>query len=162
MSLLFNAGVPKLLCSDCKRQVTPSRDLLRHTRVKQIRTCDLRCLGFYAPQNGSLLSTFCPETSIINYKSTLRKIPEERRSHLHRGGSLESRKSKCPFVVTCRLPLGLRISHFPINVAQWAVCLLWFACFVYATYTNIIKSYYYYYHHYLHIIIIFISSSSFW
>jgi len=33
---------------------------------------------------------FCPETSATNYQSTLRNIPEERRSHLHRGGSLKS------------------------------------------------------------------------
>jgi hypothetical protein len=33
----------------------------------------------------------CPETSETNYQSTLRKIPEERRFHLHRGGSLISR-----------------------------------------------------------------------
>jgi hypothetical protein len=33
----------------------------------------------------------CPETSIRNYQSTLRKIPKEGRSHLHRGGSLKSR-----------------------------------------------------------------------
>jgi hypothetical protein len=32
----------------------------------------------------------CPETSIRNYHSTLRKTPEERKSHLHRGGSLKS------------------------------------------------------------------------
>ena len=33
-----------------------------------------------------------PETSVQNYHSTLRNIPEERRSHLHRGGSLKSRR----------------------------------------------------------------------
>jgi len=33
----------------------------------------------------------CPETSVRNYGSTLRNIPEERRSRLHRGGSLKSR-----------------------------------------------------------------------
>jgi hypothetical protein len=27
----------------------------------------------------------CPETSVTNYQSTLRNIPEERRTHLHRG-----------------------------------------------------------------------------
>jgi hypothetical protein len=32
----------------------------------------------------------CPETSARNYHSTLRKIPEERRCHAHRGGSLGS------------------------------------------------------------------------
>ena len=30
----------------------------------------------------------CPETSVHNYHFTLRNIPEERRSHLHRGGSI--------------------------------------------------------------------------
>ena len=33
----------------------------------------------------------CPETSVRYYHSTLRKIPKERRSHLHLGGSLKSR-----------------------------------------------------------------------
>jgi hypothetical protein len=31
-----------------------------------------------------------PETSVRNYHFTLRNIPEERRSHLHRNGSLKS------------------------------------------------------------------------
>jgi hypothetical protein len=34
----------------------------------------------------------CPETSLQNYDSALRDIPEERTSHLHRGGSLKSHK----------------------------------------------------------------------
>jgi len=33
----------------------------------------------------------CPETSATYYSSELRKIPEERRSRLHREGSLKSR-----------------------------------------------------------------------
>jgi hypothetical protein len=33
----------------------------------------------------------CPETSVNNYHTTPRNIPEERRSHQHRGGSLKSR-----------------------------------------------------------------------
>jgi hypothetical protein len=33
----------------------------------------------------------CPETSVQNYRSTPRNNPEERGSHLHRGGSLKSR-----------------------------------------------------------------------
>jgi hypothetical protein len=33
------------------------------------------------------------ETSVTNCHSMLRKIPEERRSHLHHGGSLKSRKA---------------------------------------------------------------------
>ena len=78
-------------------------------------------LGCYAAQIGSYLPTFrdnpsvpflkvmqskknwtarllkmgamgCPEISVNNDNSTLRNIPEEPRSHLHRGGSLKSRK----------------------------------------------------------------------
>ena len=33
----------------------------------------------------------CLDTSVRNYHFTLCNIPEERRSHLHRGGSLNSR-----------------------------------------------------------------------
>ena len=77
-------------------------------------TCSL--LGYYARLRGSSVPTFrdnlsvpfqgswtswplnmrptrCPETSVQNYHSTLRNIPEEFRSHLHRGGSLRSRRS---------------------------------------------------------------------
>jgi len=36
----------------------------------------------------------CPEMSVRNYLSTLRNIPEERRSHLHLGGSLKSRTDR--------------------------------------------------------------------
>jgi hypothetical protein len=42
----------------------------------------------------------CPETSVHNYHSTLRNIPEERRYHVHRGGSLKSRiGTKCLRVI---------------------------------------------------------------
>jgi hypothetical protein len=37
--------------------------------------------------------TGCPETSVQNYYSILRNIPEERRPYLHHGESLKSRKS---------------------------------------------------------------------
>jgi hypothetical protein len=37
-------------------------------------------------------SICCPEISITNYHSTLRETPEERRSHLHRGGNLKTAK----------------------------------------------------------------------
>jgi hypothetical protein len=33
----------------------------------------------------------CPETSVNDYHTTPRNIPEERRSHRNRGGSLKSR-----------------------------------------------------------------------
>lgn len=46
----------------------------------------------------------CPATSVNNYRSTLRANPEERRLHLHRGGSLISRHVtkllSCPWVRT--------------------------------------------------------------
>jgi hypothetical protein len=41
----------------------------------------------------------CPETSVTNYKSTMCNIPEERRPHFYRDGSLISRKRRhvsCP------------------------------------------------------------------
>ena len=45
-------------------------------------------LGLPDPKMGPIGS---PETSIQNHRSTLRNIPEERRSQLHRGVSLKSR-----------------------------------------------------------------------
>ena len=36
----------------------------------------------------------CPETSVNNYHTTPRNIPEERRSYQHRGGSLKSEFAK--------------------------------------------------------------------
>ena len=62
-------------------------------------------LGYYAALSGSSVPTFldnlsvgpigCPESSVQNYHSTLRNIPEDHRSHLHRGGSLNSRVKAC-------------------------------------------------------------------
>jgi hypothetical protein len=40
----------------------------------------------------------CPETSIRNWHSMLRKIPEEGRSHVHRGTSLKSRIRQFKFI----------------------------------------------------------------
>jgi len=34
----------------------------------------------------------CSETSVRKYHCTLRKIPEERKPYLHRGGSLKFRR----------------------------------------------------------------------
>jgi hypothetical protein len=74
-------------------------------------------LGYYAALSGTFLPTFrgligpilegqevhgeksdsCPETSVKKYPSTLRDIPEERRSHVPRGGNLKSRtKTEAP------------------------------------------------------------------
>jgi hypothetical protein len=63
-------------------------------------------LGYYAPSCGICLPTFRAtnyhiqgsvtledgtETSVHNYHTTPRNIPEERRSHQHHGGSLKAR-----------------------------------------------------------------------
>ena len=79
---------------------------------KSLENCAL--LGYYASCSGNSSSTFldnlprildpgrldplgCPETSVRNYHYTLRKSPEERSSHLLRGGSLSScRKTLVP------------------------------------------------------------------
>jgi hypothetical protein len=45
-------------------------------------------LGYYAALCGNC---YGPETSVNNYHTTPRNIPEEHRSHQHRGGSLRSR-----------------------------------------------------------------------
>ena len=42
----------------------------------------------------------CRETSVNNYKSTPRNIPEERRSYLQSGRSLTSRTNKLIFVIS--------------------------------------------------------------
>jgi hypothetical protein len=47
-------------------------------------------LGYYAASCGNCLLTHCHETSVNNYHTMSRNIPEERRSHQHRGGSLKS------------------------------------------------------------------------
>jgi hypothetical protein len=54
-------------------------------------------------------STDCAETSVTNYQSTLRNIPEERRPHLHRGGSLKSRKGKVVPVHALKAYGGLEV-----------------------------------------------------
>jgi hypothetical protein len=51
----------------------------------------------------------CPETSVRNYHSTLHNNPEELKSHLHRGGSLNSRKHN---FVLCVMRVGLGLSSF--------------------------------------------------
>jgi hypothetical protein len=56
-----------------------------------------------------------PETSVTNYHSTLRNIPEERRSHLHRGGSLKSQYSRlvCVCVRMCTIAQQLGYNFKP-------------------------------------------------
>jgi hypothetical protein len=47
----------------------------------------------------------CTETSVHNYHSTLRNIPEESRSHLHCSGSLKSRKERYSCTLSWPSPL---------------------------------------------------------
>jgi hypothetical protein len=64
-----------------------------------IHRWDLRSSGMLRSHRISSLTSWlwkmgmigCPETSVQNYHSTLRNIPEERKSYLHLGGSPKSR-----------------------------------------------------------------------
>ena len=81
----------------------------RNGRGRKLNVCAL--LGHYAAYGAQSLSTFrgklsvpswplkmgptgYPETSVRHYHYTLRNVPEERRSHLPRGGSLKSHKER--------------------------------------------------------------------
>ena len=57
---------------------------------KRTKNCAL--LGYYAASSGNFLPIDCPEkkTSVRNYHYSLRNNPEERSSHLLRGGRLNS------------------------------------------------------------------------
>jgi len=59
-----------------------------------------------------------PETSVRNYHCKLHDVPEERRFHLPRGGSM-----KALIRVDCPYPdwLCLEASHF----SHWSVALCW-------------------------------------
>ena len=46
----------------------------------------------------------CRETSLKNYCHTLRKIPKERISHVHRGGILKSREFQISSSNVCVYP----------------------------------------------------------
>jgi hypothetical protein len=66
-----------------------------------------------------------PETSVQNYHSTLRNIPEERRSNLHRGGSLISRNTdKHLGMIGVEFePQILRFSYFPLGANLMHYCV---------------------------------------
>ena len=57
----------------------------------------------------------CPETSVTNYQSTMSKIPEERRSNLHGGGSLKSRKIFLVLIVR-KVLIYLRYLYFYVHL----------------------------------------------
>jgi hypothetical protein len=82
-------------------------------------------LGYYAALSGSSWASWplkmgpisFPETSVQNCHSTLRHIPEERRSHLHGGGSLKSRM----FSPAVRVPITL---WFSVTAIAVRACML--------------------------------------
>jgi len=67
----------------------------------------------------------CPETSVRNYHCMLCNIPEQRRSHLLRGGSLKSRKlrmtANCSKVIILRFPLHLAYISTLLNLFCWCL-----------------------------------------
>jgi hypothetical protein len=63
----------------------------------------------------------CPETSINNYHMTPRNIPEERRSHQHRGGSLKSRKRLYPNLVSYAPTFLQVVKKITNNLSHWPV-----------------------------------------
>jgi hypothetical protein len=105
-------------------------------------------LGYYSASSGSYVPSFrdhlsvpssrfkkswplkmgpigCPETSVQNYHSTLSNIPEERRSHEHRGESLRSCTSVtelhsviCTLPDCCRSPLPPCSKHQAILIQE--------------------------------------------
>jgi len=62
----------------------------------------------------------CPEPSVWNYHSTLRNIPEERRAHLHGGGSLKSRMGTI-LICTAKCPCS-----WPHHTMQLPHCVIGF------------------------------------
>ena len=52
----------------------------------------MRFLGYYLSSCGYFLPTFRDNLSVTNYHYSLRDNPEQRTSHLLRGGSPKSRK----------------------------------------------------------------------
>ena len=85
------------------RYWTKIRRTDKTSKVLEIRSC----LGFHASFRCNSVPTFRDNLSVpsppigsdtaCSYHSTLRKIPDDRRSQVHRGGSLKSHKSlKCP------------------------------------------------------------------
>jgi hypothetical protein len=57
----------------------------------------------------------CPQTAVQDYHSTLRNIPEQRRYHLHRGGSLKSRI----------IPLTKKSVHFKVAITEMYPRMPW-------------------------------------
>ena len=61
--------------------------------------------GFFTLQDEA---DSCPETSVRNYRYSLRNNPEERSFRLLRGGSLKSRMGACKFISDLMAPHSWR------------------------------------------------------
>ena len=68
----------------------------------------LHLQGSRSPRPLRMRPIGCLETSVRNYHSTLRKVPEEHRSHLHRDGSLEMTQITISFVC---VPHAVALKH---------------------------------------------------
>ena len=112
--IICNMSTMRVTTAGSSQSVLPkwyesNKQTNKETNKKQ-RNCAL--LGCYAASSGNFLPTFrdnltvpsswplkmgsivCAETSVRNYHYSLRKNPEERSSHLLRGGSLKSQTDK--------------------------------------------------------------------
>jgi hypothetical protein len=87
--------------------------------------------------------TRCPETSVNNYNTTPRNIPEERRSHQHRGWSLKSRlfgvlfpicrgalQSGAQFQPKCWNPVLRDLVWTAVSPGFWDFAILLYICTV--------------------------------
>jgi len=67
----------------------------------------------YCPLNMELID--CPDTSVRNYHDSLRNSPEERSSHLLRGGNLKSRIRNVCYLTIKIVRLVLQPNGFKIR-----------------------------------------------
>jgi hypothetical protein len=80
-------------------------DVTPHKLVVSYRRFGTSCL--------KMRSIFCSETWVTYYQYALRDIPEERKSYLHRDGSLKSRIDIASFARKCLLLLCLVYTGLP-------------------------------------------------
>ena len=64
--------------------------MVKSKQKRKYENCPI--LVYNTSSSGNSLPTNCPETSIRNYHYSMRNNPDERSSHLLRGGSLKTLK----------------------------------------------------------------------
>jgi hypothetical protein len=67
----------------------------------------------------------CPETSVKNYHSTLRNIPEQRRSHQHHGGGLKSWKLRYVLIQHFTVPATDHTILEITNISETSITSKW-------------------------------------